>query len=103
MRKLFLTLWCLLPVGAAAYHYGPGRARLVLDQAAAAVDEARTHAAAARGLAHEEATAEWAQASTCYEQALRLLPKERDAERQRLTLERAKCRMLCSELPQANA
>jgi hypothetical protein len=31
------------------------------------------------------------------------LPKECHAERRGLTLERAKCRMLCSELPQANA
>jgi hypothetical protein len=103
MRKLFLTLWCLLPLGGAAYRYGPGRARLVLDQAAAAVDEAREHAQTARGLTGPDATMEWSLASARFEEALGLLPKERDAERRGLTLERAKCRMLCSELPQANA
>jgi hypothetical protein len=103
MRKLFLTLWCLLPLGGAAYHYGPGRARLVLDEAAGAVDEARAHVRSAQGLQGTEAAVEWALASARFEEALRLLPKERDTERRALTLERAKCRMLCSELPQANA
>jgi hypothetical protein len=103
MRKLFLTLWCVLPLGGAAYHYGPGRARLVLDQAAAAVDEAREHVHAAQGLTGAEASAEWALAAARFEAALGLLPKESTAERRGLTLERAKCRMLCSELPQANA
>lgn len=108
MRKLYLTLWCLLPFGGLAYHYGPGRGRLVLDEAAVAVDEAREHARLAQGLSGDEATAgdasaEWALASARFEAALSLLPKERSAERRVLTLERAKARMLCSELPQANA
>src|SRR5262245_58612087 len=103
MRKLFLTLWCLLPLGGAAYHYGPGRARLALDEIAVAVDEGREHARNARGLTGTDAALEWSLASARFEEALRLLPKEREAERRALTLERAKCRMLCSELPQANA
>ena len=103
MRKLYLTLWCLLPLGGLAYHYGPGRARLVLDEAAAAVDEAREHARVAQGLKGDDATAEWALASARFEAALTLLPKDSTAERRALTLERAKARMLCSQLPQANA
>src|SRR5688572_3369723 len=99
MRKLFLTLWCVLPLGGAAYHYGPGRARLVLDQAATAVDEAREHVRTAQGLTAQgltgaEVAAEWALASARFEAALGLLPKESTAERRGLTLERAKCRML---------
>jgi hypothetical protein len=93
----------LLPLGGLAYHYGPGRARLVLDEAAAAVDEARAHARLAQGLSGEDATAQWALASARFEAALSLLPKEHVPERRALTLERAKARMLCSELPQANA
>lgn len=102
MRKLYVTLWCLLPLGGLAYHYGPGRARLVLDEVAGIVDEARVHVRLAQGASGADATAEWALASARFEAALGRLPKECTAERRTLTLEHAKARMLCSELPQAN-
>ena len=48
MRKLILFVWCLLPVGAAAYHYGPGQERLRSDDAASASERARDAATRAR-------------------------------------------------------
>jgi len=103
MKKLLLTFWCLLPFAGAVYHYGPGRERMALDALATDVAEGRAHARRAAELTGEDASAEWALAAVRFEAALSGLPKERVAERRALTLERAKCRMLCSQLPEANA
>lgn len=103
MKKLVLTAWCLLPFGAGAYHYGPGLLRLRLDEAAAAVAEAEDFARAAETLEGDAARTEWAAAVASYDEALAALPAERKAERQRLVLERAKAKLLCSKLPEANA
>jgi hypothetical protein len=45
----------------------------------------------------------WARAEEAFTDALRALPAGRVAERRRLVLERAKCRMFVSRLPEANA
>jgi hypothetical protein len=103
MKKLLLTTWCLLPFGAGAYHYGPGLLRLELDATAAAVDAAERSARAAGVLEGDAARAEWAAAVASYDEALNTLPSEHKQERWQLVLERAKAKLLCSKLPEANA
>lgn len=103
MKKLLLTTWCLLPFGAGAYHYGPGLLRLKLDATAASIAEASDFARAAAALEGEAARAEWAAAVASYDEALASLPNDRKEERWRLVLERAKAKLLCSKLPEANA
>src|SRR5262245_35275007 len=102
MRKLLWTVWCLLPLGGAAYHFGPGQVRMELDRTADATRAARAEARLAAESEGDAAAAHWERASKLYAEALELLPAGRDQDRARLTLERAKCRMLCSELPEAN-
>jgi len=103
MKKLLLTTWCLLPFGAGAYHYGPGLLRMKLDASAAALAEAEDFARAAAELEGDAARAEWAAAVASYDEALAALPNDRKEERWRLVLERAKAKLLCSKLPEANA
>jgi tetratricopeptide (TPR) repeat protein len=91
MRKLLLVVWLLVPVAAGAYHYGPGQERLELDEAAALIDEAETHAKAG----------EHAEAVEVYGKALDLLPVRMVDKAQRLRLERAKAQMLSKQLPEA--
>jgi hypothetical protein len=111
MQKLVISFWCLLPLGGLAYHLGPGQERVQLDDAARAAAEARAHVRAAEALtaadvldtAAADIAAEWALAVAGFERALDLLPAGHDAARRALVLERARARMLCSELPRANA
>ena len=103
MKRWMLTLWCLLPLGGMAYHYGPGRIGLALDAIAADVADGRAHAQRAATLSGSAASDEWSLAAQRFDAALTALPVERVAERRALQLERAKCRMLCSRLPEANA
>src|SRR5262245_3699760 len=100
MRKLFWTLWCLLPLAGAAYHFGPGQVRLVCDRTADAAEAARAEAQLAAECVPSAAAKHWQSAAELYQQALELLPAGNDAQRWRLTLERAKCRMLCGQLPE---
>src|SRR5688572_25972075 len=102
VQKLAISLWCLLPLGGVAYHLGPGQERMALDAAAAAAAEGRAHARAAEALAGPDAAAEWGLAVAEFERALESLPADRVDARRTLVLERAKARMLCSELPRAN-
>lgn len=106
MRKLLLSLWLLVPVAGASYHFGPGQDRLLLDEAARLIAKAEEHATLASGLSitgdEDGARGEWALAEQAYEAALKSLPADRTAERRRLRLEHAKCRMFVSELPGAN-
>jgi len=107
MRRRLLFLWLLLPVAAEAYHLGPGQDRMRLDDAARLIEEAGLHAERAALLARTDgdyvAATEWKLAEAAYGDALSLLPDERDAERRRVRLERAKCQMFVSQLPEANA
>ena len=48
MRKLILLVWCLLPVGALAYHFGPGQPLEDLDAAASKIAQAEEHVSQAR-------------------------------------------------------
>jgi hypothetical protein len=107
MRKLLLVVWLLVPVGAGAYHMGPGQDQLRLDEAAQLIEQARGHAERAAELSAAKgdlaAREDWALAETAYEEALAKLPADRVEDQQRVRLARAKCQMFVSELPQANA
>jgi len=91
MKILVLTLWCLVPVGLLAYHYGPGQERVVLDNAGALLDSAKAKADAK----------DWNAAILGYEDTLAKLPKDRVADSRRIRLELAKARMEAHQLPKA--
>jgi len=93
MKILVLTLWCLVPVGLLAYHYGPGQEQMVLDDAGALLGGAKSKATAG----------DWNAAITGYEDTLAKLPKDRVAEARRIRLELAKARMEAKQLPAARA
>ncbi len=91
MKILVLTLWCLIPLGLLAYHYGPGQTGIKLDSAAAVLDRAKAKADAG----------DWKQAVAAYEESLTKLPKDRTGDARRIRLELAKARMEAAELPKA--
>lgn len=95
MRNILLVGWLLLPIGAWAYHEGPGQDRIALEESDAVIQAA--HDAAANG--------EWKLAVSQYESALGLLPKNPGAYdvgvSQRLQIELNKARMQASGLPEA--
>ncbi|MFT7484715.1 MAG: hypothetical protein ACI9F9_000559 [Candidatus Paceibacteria bacterium] len=107
MRKLLLGLWLAIPVGAFAYHMGPGQDAMRLDQAQGLIVAAEQHVVSANELTVAEnelaAKGEWAAAEEAFAEALGLLTDEQVTERRRLSLERAKCQMQISQLPEANA
>ena len=86
MRRLMIAGWLLLPVGAWAYHEGPGQDGVLLDQVDAEL-------AAARAATEDE---DWALAVEHYDAALKGLPGldtpalERSARRIRLSAAKAK-------------
>ena len=80
MWALLITGWLLLPLGAVAYHHGPGQAAMARDLVDDAVRAAR--AAAAAG--------DHAAAAESFELALGALPPGHAREAQRIRLERAK-------------
>lgn len=95
MRNILLVTWLLLPIGAWAYHEGPGQDLEALE----ATDEVLV-------AAHEAAAAgRWGQAIAKYEEALTKLPKNPDAiaktTTHRLQLELNKARMQHRGLPVA--
>lgn len=106
MRKLLLAALLMVPVGAVAFHLGPGQDMLRLDEASSYMGQADGHAALAAELktdgADLEAASEWAKAEAAYADALGLLPQNEVATQRELILERAKCRMMISKLPEAN-
>jgi len=107
MRKLLLILWLVVPVGAFAYHMGPGQDLMRLDRAqelGAGAQENVTEAmkiAASQGEA--AAKGEWTLAEQGFAEALALVGNEDVFEARSLRLERAKCQMQISKLPEANA
>ena len=105
MRKLLLSVWLIGPVGAVAYHYGPGQDRLRVDAAATAIAEAETAASEAREIAAKkgdrEARDAWSVAEEACSKAIAALPADRIAELRTLKLARAKAQMMISKLPDA--
>jgi hypothetical protein len=92
MRGFLLVLWLLAPVGAAAYHYGPGQDHLAQDDAARALHRADRAVAAG----------DWALAIGSYDDALKVLPTARVGEARRIRLERAKTQMMGKQLSTAH-
>lgn len=95
MRNILLVTWLLLPIGAWAYHEGPGQDRTALEATDAVLVAA--HQAADEG--------RWKEAVAKYEEAITKLPKNQDAidkkVTQRLQIELNKARMQASGLPVA--
>ena len=96
MRNMLLVGWLLLPIGAWAFHEGPGQDLTALETSDAVLVAA--HAAAADG--------DWQAAIRHYEDALGKLPASFDegagrAVFQRVRLELNKARMQASQLPTA--
>jgi hypothetical protein len=91
MKILILTLWCLIPLGLVAFHYGPGRTGMVLDETALILKSADAHAAADQ----------WPEAISTYELALAKLPKEHVTEARPIRLKLAQARMESAALPKA--
>lgn len=92
MRVLLLVLWMLIPVGAFAYHLGPGQNDMKRDEVAKMLADANQFAA-------EE---NWAEAKPLFKKALELLPDDEVAVNRRARLELAKCEIKDRGLPQAN-
>jgi hypothetical protein len=107
MRKLLLVLWLLVPLAAAAYHFGPGQQLLRVDRAAALLAKADRAAASARATAtnngDDAARSQWGEAAADYTEALELLPPERTNELRAARLGRANAQMFVSQLPEARS
>ncbi len=92
MRVLMLVLWLLIPVGAFAYHLGPGQSDMKRDQAALLLADADAFASAKK----------WSEAEPLFKAALELLPDDAIETNRAVRLELAKCQLLNKGLPQAN-
>lgn len=91
MRTALIVVFLLLPVLAAAYHFGPGQMQLRLDDTAGTLRAAR-HAALAE---------DWSTAAKLYAQALTQLPPQRTRDAQYVRLELAKAQMQSAQLPES--
>lgn len=91
MRIILATLWLLVPLGFAAYHYGPGQEQVKLDDTEALLSEARS------AVRNEN----WNTAIEFYQKALAKLPKENKEDSIRIQLEIAKAQIQSSGLPEA--
>lgn len=92
MRVLILVLWMLIPVGAFAYHLGPGQSDMKRDKVALLLADANA-------FVEKE---NWAEAESHFKNALELLPEDEVATNRRTRLELAKCQLMNKGLPQAN-
>lgn len=93
MKRWALVIWLLLPIGAAAYHYGPGRTGLKLDEVDRLVAEARELSEAGA----------WKQAILRYQRAQELLPDDQTTASRRLRLELYKAQLEGEQLPAAHS
>ena len=91
MRIILATLWLLVPLGFAAYHYGPGQDQVKLDHTEVFLAQARS--------AVQDKN--WNSAIESYQKALAKLPKENKETSMRIQLEIAKAKMQNSGLPEA--
>lgn len=92
MRAIVILLWLLLPLGALAYHYGPG-----ID--ARARDTSARHLADAKRL---QAASDAAGAVKAFDAAIQSLPAADIATARRLKVERAKAKIAASRLAEAS-
>ncbi|MEL6427760.1 MAG: hypothetical protein AAFZ87_04235 [Planctomycetota bacterium] len=95
MRKLFIVGWLMLPLGAWAYHEGPGQERMQLESVDAKLAEAKEAAA----------DEDWKRAATLYDEALAEMPELetplRRAAARRIRLSSAKAKLQGSKLVEA--
>lgn len=91
MRIVLATFWLLIPLGFAAYHFGPGQEQVKLDDTETLLSDARS------AVAEEQ----WGEAIEFYQRALSKLPKEEKETSIRIQLEIAKAKMQNSRLPEA--
>ncbi|MGJ8723747.1 MAG: hypothetical protein ACSHYB_04240 [Roseibacillus sp.] len=91
MKIALTTLWLLIPLAFAAWHFGPGQSHLDLDEAQGSINKAEA------ALADED----YSQAIKCWEAAMGKLPKEEVTTARRIELEIAKAKMLNKKLPEA--
>ncbi|MFZ4733502.1 MAG: hypothetical protein ACOYK7_13260 [Pirellulales bacterium] len=92
MRAGIVLIWLLIPLGAVAWHLGPGVDGRARDRAAAAVGAAERH------LAADDPDA----AVAAYDQALAALPAADQGSALGIRLERAKARMAAADLATAS-
>jgi hypothetical protein len=96
----------MLPVGATAFHLGPGQDHAALDQVASLIVEGEAFAKEGRALIAADsslaAAGAFTRADQAFSDALAQLPPDRVAESQAIRVERAKCLMFLSKLPEAN-
>jgi hypothetical protein len=88
MRKPWILLWCLVPVGAVAWHFGPGQRWLAADVAGEALQRAQA----------AEAAGDWESAAAGYGAALESLPVGNALTRERLQLAEARAAVRSGEL-----
>ena len=93
MRTFLLLAWLIIPVGGAAYHYGPGQEKLRLDDVASTLDQADRQAT----------EGDWQASARTYESALASIPVDRVGDARRARLERDKAWMNAGKLPEANS
>ena len=91
MKIVLATLWLLLPLGFAAFHFGPGQQHLALDHTEDLLSQGRQAAKAEQ----------WCDAIDFYQQALAKLPKQELDTSRRLQLELSKAKMQDAKLPEA--
>lgn len=91
MKIALTTLWLLIPLAFAAWHFGPGQVHLDLD-------DAQSHISKAENALAEE---DYQTAIQNWEAAMGKLPKQEVTMGRRLELEIAKAKMLNKELPEA--
>jgi len=91
MKIALLTLWLLVPLGFAAWHYGPGQDHLERDDARLLIEKAET------AIAEED----YPEAIKNWSEAIGKLPDDEVHLSRRLELEIAKAKMLNAKLPEA--
>ena len=91
MRIILVTFWLLIPLGFAAYHFGPGQEHVKLDDTETTLSEARSAVA----------DQDWPAAIESYQKALAKLPKKEKETSIRIQIEIAKAKMQSARLPEA--
>jgi hypothetical protein len=92
MRPFLLVVWCLVPIGAVGWHYGPGQDFMHMDDADGALRSAQQSVAAGQ----------WTDAIDAYDDALKSIPPGRVNDIRRVRLERAKALLNGQRLPDAH-
>lgn len=91
MRILLIVGWLFAGLGGVIFHYGPGQEHLEIDR----VDRLLSHAQAS------VASEDWGKAVELFDEVLVNLPNDKVAESRSVVLEKAKCQMMATKLPEA--